>query len=371
MEIKTLDDLHDDDVDITPAGGDDKPGTDKDLRKNEKDDNGYDGAGDSGDGASNDDGSGDDGTPIEQFLSQYGILGGMVSFEGENGAVEERHYDELTPEEQFNVLTNLATQAKTTEEEKYSLTNEEIALINKGRKEGKSVQQSIIELAEQRAEEILAFKQAATLDFKDMDDDAIYLRYLKAANPEADANTLQSDLELAKQLSTYKNNVAAVRTQFEREQELENIKAYQDQHEANMAQIEADRHKIVEAVAPMDNIAGWDLTNEDKNQILEQLLEVDEKYDSLFVNEVFSDPKKMFKAAWMYNNAEEKFDQMANYYKGEINKAYLKGKSDALSGENSNGGSRNMVDKSKGGTDPVQKRSNVSARTLDELHDDD
>jgi len=308
-----------------------------------------------------------DGT--EQFLAQYGIVGGLVSLQNESGEIEDRHYHELTPEEQFNVLTSLAQKGRTSEEEKYALTPEEIAVINSGRKSKKPITEIIEELATRRANELLAFKQVATLSFKDMDDDAIYLHSLKDANPDADTDTLRNDLDIAKQLSTYKNNVISLRKQFEKDQ----IQLASDResavYNASMAQIDNDRKLIVQAVAPLTEIAGWELTNDEKNVVLEQLLEINDQFDSLFVSEVFSDPLKMFKAAWMYNNAEEKFDQMANYYKGQINEAYLKGKNDALGTTNSNNVTQNRIVDKKKSTVPVRKE-NTKVKTLDELHND-
>jgi hypothetical protein len=118
---------------------------------------------------------------IEQFLSQYGVLGGMIQFE--DG--EAKHFDELSEVEKFNVLKDLSITTAPDIAEQYGLDDAEIDLINWAREQNKPIQESIEELAQARAAQLLALNNANSTDFTSMDDDAITMRWLKGNDPEA------------------------------------------------------------------------------------------------------------------------------------------------------------------------------------------
>jgi len=355
MEEKTIDDLHEDPINEVNEEVTETPTTDEAVDTEAL--------------AANEDVVEEDhGTGIEQYLSRFDIQGGMIQFEGEQGEALEKHWDDLNDQEQNKVLISLAEKDRVSAEEQYGLSKEEITILNEGRTTDRSIEQVIEDRAIARMEEIKTFQQASTLDYGQMDDDAIFLHDLKLANPDADVETLKADMEIAKGLSTYDNNIARLRTQFEAAQDQEAKAAIEAENAEVVARLNQDRRRIVSAVTPLNEVAGWTIDDNSKNEVLEQLLEVNENNDSHFVNEIFSDPEKLFKAAWLYKNAEAKMDDMAEVLKIKTNEAFLRGKNIALGRSPGQTTQQSRVTEQK--VAATENRERVVAATLDDLHKD-
>jgi len=308
----------------------------------------------------------DNDTPgIEQFLSKYGVVGGMITFE--DG--EAKHFNELSESEKFNVLQDLSSTTSPDLEAQYGLDEEEVGLINWLREQNKPLQDSIEDLAQARVEQILALNQSSSTDFQSMPDDAIMMRWLKENDPDSTEEDLAEELTRQKESKLYAKNVNRLRDQFttQQQEQEKQIQAQQQQETFNM--LEEQRSVIVNAVQEINEVAGFQVSDEDKNNILADLLETNEHGDSLFMEEVFSDPKTLFKAAWMYKNGETYLDNLEQYYKKAIAKAYADGKSQAVNGMPSRpiGGSVDSAQQSKGNESP-RKENFVD---LDDLHAND
>jgi hypothetical protein len=198
-----------------------------------------------------------------------------------------------------------------------------------------------------------------------MEDDAVFLQHLKSIKPDAELSDLQADLELAKQSSTYKESVDAQRKGFIKGKAEQKQAADEAAQNAINANLDNERRIVVKAVAEMTEVAGWTLDDKGKNTVLETLLEVDDAGESPFIKEIFTDPAKLFKAAWLFQYGEEKFDMMANNYQKKINEAFLKGKATVL------GTTPASISRVKGKEDiddVITRREQSQARTLDELH---
>jgi hypothetical protein len=305
---------------------------------------------------------------IEQFLSQYNITGGMIELEKEDGTKETKHFNELSPEEQFNVLHDLANSGAPSIESKYGLDEDEIGLINMVRKSGKPIEEVLEDLAQERVSQILALKESTGVDYTKMSDDALISKWIKDNNPEANDAEIAEELARQKASKFYEKNVKSIREQFLTAQKLEADKASADRKKALDDELEEDRRTIATAVAGIDNVAGFKIDNNEKNLVLADLLEVNEEGDSKFMERVFSDPKELFRVAWLAKNAELYFDNMEKHYKKLNAEQYQKGKKDAIDGfsadpVNGTGGTGS-------GTNPKVVRVE-NAKSLDELHSED
>lgn len=370
----TLDDLHNQDDDqVKDLNNQDINDDDKSkLLKDDLEEDGDEGEGEGEDDKSknNDNKEDDDSsalTGLEKWLTSYGIEGGIVTFEDQT----RKHFNDLTQEEQFNVLKSIAESGKTSVEEEYNLDPEEIGLINHIRNSRKSVQEALNDLVQAELLKIETNKVDFSTDFVNLPKDTIYLKWLKNSDPEASESDLQESLEIAKKTKTYDKQVESIRQSFiqeqEREIELENAKIEQE----NLKELEADREMIVNVVSDINDVAGWSITPEQKNEVLGSLLEVNSHGDSLFMEKVFSDPKKLFEVAWLEKYGNEYFDKMSEYFRNEISKAYARGKKEGVSGLSSKpittGTASNNENKTK--IDP-EKREHNNALTLDQLHED-
>jgi len=301
---------------------------------------------------------------MEKFLADYGVIGGMITFE--DG--EQKHFDELSDVEKYNVVSSLVENSATPIEQKYGLDPAEIQLLNYFRtQEGKTIEESLDALLEQRMSQIELLNSANNTDYENMSQDALYLRWLKQNNPEATEEDLQEDLEKAKQLKSFEKSVDGIKKVFVEQQLAENQKAKLEQERLQQIELESDRRQIVETVSQIDSVAGFEVNDDEKNEILQSLLEVNEQGDSIFMEEIFSDPNKLFKAAWLYHKGEKMFDDMSDYYKRELSKQYKKGREEALQGTPS----KPIVISNNSNKNTIAKRDEVNAKTQDELFDDE
>lgn len=306
-------------------------------------------------------------TGTEKFLTQYGIEAGIIEFE--DGT--KKHFDELEKDEQFNVLKSLVEKNKAEIEKEYDLDEEEIGFLNFARENKMTVTEAINALVEEAI--VKRGGESDSIDYNTLSNDEIYMKYLKELNPDAKKEDLQTELEEAKKLKSFEKSVNNLKETYIKNQNdaIENEKQKIAKEEAK--NLEAEREEIVNTVSSIKHVAGWEISDEQKNECLSELVEVNEFGDSKFMERVFSSPELLFKVAWLEKYGEKYFDEMSEYYKNQISEARKRGREEAINGLEKNpivtGGKNGKVDEGNG--KKVQKRDELTAKTLDELHDED
>ena len=135
--------------------------------------------------------------------------------------------------------------------------------------------------------------------------------------------------------------------------------------------LESDRVQIATQVANIKDVVGFQISDDDKNEVLASILEVNEDGDSQFMEDVFSEPEKLFKAAWLFQNAEAHFDNLEKFWKKQSSEKYKEGYNNALNGLPSS--PINSGDMS--GNNPVSKKAPIGHRqekvtSMEDLHND-
>ena len=319
----TMDDLHDDDDFTLDNNTDDnQDNTDNNQNDDNVDAGNNDNSDDSSSDNSKDSSDTDDNTEapaIEQFLAQYGISGGIISFEGdEGGEPVNKHFNELTSEEQFTVLNELASSGVPSIESKYNLDKDEIGLLNFVRESGKPVEETLNDMAQERVQQILALRESFETDYKNMSAEAITSKWLKDNNPDATEEELAEELARSKDSKFFERNAENLRTNYIGQQVEETRREAATVVAEQEALIEGDRAVIAQAAADIEHVAGFVVDDSGKNEILGKILEVNKHGDSLFMEEVFSDPEKLFKAAWLFYNTESYLDQLDKKHKKDL-----------------------------------------------------
>jgi len=264
---------------------------------------------------------------IETFLWDFGIEGGKIQFQ--DGTVT--HFKDLSEAEKLNVLKDLVTNKTISEVERHDLSEEEIEILNLARENKAPLKDIIEELAAARAQEYLS-QPDNIVDFDALSADEVYLRFLIEKNPDASDEDLRAELDLAKQGKFYEQTVNGLKQDFATRQEQQ-IAAYQEeQRQAQINDLEEQRVELVRGIEEINNISGFPVDDKVKNAVLSKLVEVNENNDSLFLEEVFSNPQNLFKAAWLYYNGDNAFDALENQYKRDLQEAYKRGKREALNG---------------------------------------
>lgn len=305
---------------------------------------------------------------IDKYLELHGMLGSMVEFEGG----ESRSFHELSDESQLEILNLLADQRANSIEDQYNLTEHEIELLNGFRStgDGLSLDEAINRLADRKVEIMMAMKdQLPKVDYMAQSADQVFLDYLRETegSEELTEEELQEELEIAKSVKTFSNTVNVIRNMRIKEQEAKIAEHQRKLLDVQIAQREQENELIVQEVSNMREIAGWEIDDAVKNEVLADLVEYDnEGYTAL--DKALQDPQKAFQVAWFLKKGSQAFDQMEAYYKRMLKDVYEKGVKAGSTGKDS---SKSVVVKKESGKSEVSKttgsRSQKSTMTMDEL----
>lgn len=273
----------------------------------------------------------DDDSFMLDFLRSKGIDDpSRIKFEDENNNIIERNWNDLTREEQINILNTPLTQQ--VEDVSSQLSDEEIEFINQLRSNNLSPQQYIQSLQQEQVVQEPVYK------VDDLSDDEIYLLDLESRVGELSDEEASQALTNAKQNEEfYKKQVEGIRKEYK---EREDFKEEQDQLALQQEQQEAFneyQRTVVTAIDNFNSIGNLDLDfdDSDKEELAEFMLSQDET-GANYLYKALQDPQTLVKAAWFILNGDEAFNSISDYFTNQIKlvsrNQYNKGFEDAKNG---------------------------------------
>lgn len=285
---------------------------------------------------------------ISHLLRSKGIDPDSVKFENSDGDLEEVAFDDLSVEDQLQLLQYNEL------DDNYGLTEEEVHLINQLRYNNLSVQDYNNYVANQAVSSYAShLNQQAPMQVDEISDDELFVIDLQARIPDITDEELLEELESAKQNeNVYARKIESIRNEY---REREQMVAEQEQQEAayyaqqQMAQFE---QVIVDSIQNNDTIdlgdSSLSLSVDDKNEIASFILDSDPA-GVRYISKALQDPNTLVKMAWYALKGDETIRQISNYYKKQIADVsrynYNKGYEDARSGKAANT-SKSIVRKS-------------------------
>lgn len=303
---------------------------------------------------------------IVTLLKDKGINPDAIKFESETGEIEEKSFNELSREEQLQILNYDESN------DDYGLGDDEVALINELRTNGLSAEEYKKYIAQQAIQEYLANtdQDAPVYEVDSIPDDELYLIDLKAKIPELTDEDAAAELELAKQHEAlYQKKVQGIRNEYKKKEELV---AQQEEEEQRLAAEKAAQEfedTIVAAIQENDTIdlgeSSLTLSEDDMNEIASFILDSDVA-GVRHIAKALNDPKTLVGMVWYALKGQEAFSQITDYYKQKITEAskfnYNKGFEDAKSGNKPNA-AKTVVKKPAGTTAAPAKK----VLTIDDL----
>ena len=274
----------------------------------------------------------EEGDLIESLLKRQGISDPTrIKFEGEDGIIKERDWDELSYNEQLNILTSDNSSNPETD-----LDDDEIDLINMIRSSKISPQEYIDAVKNQAINDYTSqgTYQEPKYSVDDYTDDELFIYDMQARMPDMTDDELRDALENAKSNETvYQKQVNGIRNEYK---QLENNKIQQEQAIAQQQyqeQYQQYANSIIDAIDNQSDIAGiFELEDEDKQLLAYSILGQDQAGISNLAKAV-NDPTTLVKMMWFALNGERAFQEIDEYYKDQITKArqsgYEKGKQEA------------------------------------------
>lgn len=251
-------------------------------------------------------------TVIEDFLKSRGIDDpSKIRFEDENGNIEERDWNTLSKEEQFNILN---TPLSSSEEEPIDnqLSDEEIDLLNQIRQSNLSPSEYIKQIQGQPAEPVYKID--------DLSDDEIYLLDLEDRVGELSDDDAAQALAIAKQNEQlFQKQVEGIRKEYkEREDDQAKMEEAQKQQEEQEV-YDQFKNSIIDSIKDFNNIGSFDLNfnDDDRNELAQFMLDKDETGNN-YLWQALQEPETLVKAAWFILNGEEAFESISDYFTSQI-----------------------------------------------------
>ena len=305
---------------------------------------------------------------VAALLKDRGINPGSIKFQTETGDIEEKDFNDLTREEQLQILKYNES------DDDYGLADDEISIINELRTNGLSVDEYKEYIGRQAIQEYLAShtEETPTFEVDSIPDDELYVADLKAKIPELTDEDAASELELAKQNeSLYQKKVQSIRSEYKKREELA---AQQEEEERRLEAEKAAQEfedTIVAAIQESDTIdlgeSRLTLSEDDMNEIASFILDSDVT-GVRHIAKALNDPKTLVGMVWYALKGQEAFSQISGYYKQKITEAaktnYNKGYEDAKSGLKPNA-AKSVVKKPSGGAKPPINNKVITIDDLD------
>ena len=238
-----------------------------------------------------------------------------IKFEDQTGAVVERAWDELSREEQLNIIVGDQNA------EENQLSDDESALLRAIRKSGGSVEDYLRTYAEENAPEPAAAEPSYKIN--ELSDDEVYALDLleKVGSENITDEELQAAIDAAKQNEQlYKKTVDGLRQEYIRLQQDREAQQQNEVAARQQAQFQRFATSINSEIQNMNNFMGQELelSQDEKEELSQFMLDLDENGVSAF-GRAMQDPEIFTHAAfWLLNQekiSEELTKQMQETYK--------------------------------------------------------
>ena len=253
------------------------------------------------------------GNILEDFLKSKGIEDiNKIQYEDEEGNIQEVSFYDLPVEDQLGILQSSDADLN------YGLTDDEIQTVNFLRSNNASLEEVIEYVKRQAVEEYLRGSVSENFSIDNISDEELFVLDLKSKYEDLTEDELQ--IELDKEIANrdlFNKKISKIRQEYiELEAERIELEKQQALEEENV-KYEELTSKLVDVALKVEDIGGLDLTDDDKNDVLDYILTKDVNGVSNFVKNLDNN-EMLFKMAWFAVKGEEAFTVLHDYYKNQI-----------------------------------------------------
>lgn len=254
---------------------------------------------------------------LEEYLKSLGIEDAKISVLNEDDEEEEISFYDLTREEQLEVLRAADPEAET-EEPDHGLDDAEIDLVNQIRESNLTVEE-FLETYKQSIINELSRGAEPEYSIDSYDDQELYMLDLKQKFDLTDeelAKKLENEL---KDEALFKKQVDALRAEYKQLEDQYNEAQKQEQEALKEEEFNKFSDSMVNVALQTPEFYGIELDDDEKNEVLSDILDLDDNGTSEFYRSL-NDPKKMYELAWFNRYGKDSFDALKNAYESEIAK---------------------------------------------------
>jgi len=257
------------------------------------------------------------GDAMYAFLQARGLKDpSKFQISDEDGNSEEVDFKSLTPEEQLEILNELADPG---------LTDDEINTVNFLRKNGLTMQTAMDAYAKNYLNAYLQQNpdqvKQKTYDIDDYSDDDLYIVDLKRRYPNFTDEEILEKLDSAKENEDlYKKETEILRNAYKEQEDL----AEQDRVQAEQQAAEDLRNNLINAATAFnevqldytdDNSDSLVIEDSDKQKMISYILDKDTNGKSQLVKDL-ENPDALIELAWLRTQGAEVLSNVTQYWKG-------------------------------------------------------
>jgi hypothetical protein len=245
---------------------------------------------------------------ISKLLSAKGINPEKIQMYDEEDNLTEVNFNDLTDEEKLEILN--------WHEETALPSDDELETLNYLKKNNMTLKDFAEWQKQVGVQEYLANQKPESEIDGYSDDEIIAYDFIQRFGDEMTDEEIDAEIERLKENEeAYKKRVNLLRTAYKNEEEAQ-AKLYEQQTEANRISFV---NAYNEAARDLNDIQGIRLGDDDKQELLQFVLEKDDSSKTGF-SRALDDPASVLKMAWFLKHGEEAFDATLDYFKKEIAK---------------------------------------------------
>lgn len=264
---------------------------------------------------------------ITKMLNSKGIVDpSKIKFEGETGEIEEIDWNNLTVDEQFNILNHH-------DDPEEGLDDDEIDLINKIRSARLTPREYEDYLLRQGASSLQP-KEEPSYIIDDLTDDELYVYDLQARNEDITEEEALDALEKAKMSeATFSKQMKGIREEYKQLEDDRNNEQLRVQQAQKQQQFNAFSNSIKNSIRNFKSIGNLDieLDTDEMDEVAQFLLTTDGAGINHF-SKVLNNPEWLVKMAWFALKGEDAFNNITDYFTTEMKQreqaSYKKGLED-------------------------------------------
>ena len=264
---------------------------------------------------------------LYSFLQEKGITDpSKIKFEGENGEIEERSFEDLSSDEQKEILNSL------TEDKGNGLSDYENSVINYLRDNNVTLDQVIDYFSSKKVDEYIAQNTPApSYAVDDYTDEELYLANLKELHPSFTDDELVDRLEASKKNEElFNKEVTELRQQY-KDLEEKNMQEAAQREQQQYADLQNNLIKaaadLTEVMFDPDDPESDSIVIEDaeREKALAYLFEQGADGKSQLIKDL-ENPDALIELAWLRTQGAELLAGTSRYWKNELKQARAENK---------------------------------------------
>lgn len=273
---------------------------------------------------------------VTEYLKMQGIADpSKIKFTDETGLIQEKDWNQLSREEQLNIMTTSQAQPER------DLSGEEIKLINELRRYNLTPDQYINNIRQQATRDYAdSINANPQYNVDNLTDDEIYLLDLQDKVEDITEDELVAALEAAKQNpDLYAKQVQGIRSTLKDQENAYNQQLQAQQQAAAEEQFQYFQNQIVDSIQNFNRVGDLNvsLDEDDMENIAAFILDKDDTGMS-YMGKALNNPQTIVEMAWWALKGREVLNGIQDYFANEIKNARQQSYQKGLEEGRKNGG---------------------------------